>query len=602
MAEILEHPWMKTDTPRVFYVPAPSVEELARPVHSQAHIDRDIFESLCVIWGRHADPNSIKDDLLSPPGQGTLAKAFYFLLQKHKDKVLADHGIVVDVEGDTLRDKVVNKHYLSPRAKESWKIDLDAPLATPRAAATDRRVLLLDIPLMETSQSRIRTPSPIGPRAQKPRPSSTPPSPNKTPRPVVTRASSITSDGRDHPPLRERKLAQVGRRASMRAGAGTAITSPGVQPMLRASTEPAQDIYSPPPMVRTSQQMYGVRRTVAQGTKSITSRVPIVTRTITAPKRSQGVLPTHSPSPNTTTPTQETYLTSNIANVTAPTRPVPMAMLPMISAPRVASAEIQKTIDDIADRMNLLVAHENAHYAQQIQVRRQSQQYRRTQAQPVQPRQQSPEASSSNPHSPLLDGGGETVDPTDGEMTPRPVDRDKENQSYGSWLQIHRPSSQATTPLRDAVNVTYQRQPLGEVNRELEKERDKEKGRRSRKLRRMFPPPACCINAVILTPEIQLLHLISEIQVIVRASPHPSSRPRLARLVASSKAGSPICSTGKASRTLYTRTKTSLLRGKKRPWLSRMRVRPSSFLKQTWSGAGWMRFTIRSQAQSSRNK
>jgi hypothetical protein len=83
--------------PRVFYVPAPSVEELARPVQSQAHIDRDIFESLCVIWGRHADPNSIKDDLLSPPGQGTLAKAFYFLLQKHKEKALAEHGIVMDV-------------------------------------------------------------------------------------------------------------------------------------------------------------------------------------------------------------------------------------------------------------------------------------------------------------------------------------------------------------------------------------------------------------------------------------------------------------------------------------------------------------------------
>ena len=570
MAEILEHPWMKTDTPRVFYVPAPSVGELARPVHSQAHIDRDIFKSLCVIWGRHADPNSIKDDLLSPPGQGTLAKAFYFLLQKHKEKVLADHGIVVDVEEDPVGDKVVNKHYLSPRAKESWKTDLDILLATPRAAVNDRRVLLLDIPLTETSpQGRIRTPSPVGPRAQKPRPSSTPPSPNKTPRPVVTRASSITSDGRDHPPLRERKLAQVVRRTSMRTGSGTTTMSPGAQPMLRASTEPTQDRYTPPPMVRTSQQMYGVRRTMAQGTKSTTSRVPIVTRATTAPERSQSIPPTPPPGPNTPTPTREGYLASNPANVTTlsapvPARPVPLAILPMISAPRVASAEIQKTIDDIADRMNLLVAHENAHYAQQIQIRRRSQQNR--QAQAVQPQQQSSE-SSSDPHSPLLDRGWEA---TDGEMTPRPVDRDKENQGYGSWLQIHRPSSQATTPLRDAVNVTYQRQPLGEVNRELEKERDKEKGKRSRKLRRMFPPPTGCTNEVILTPEIQLLHLISETRIIVKASLLLSSLPHSARPVVSSKAGLPICSTGKASRMLFTRTKTSLPRGRKQPWFSRV--------------------------------
>ena len=489
MAEILEHPWMKTDTPRVFYVPAPSVEELARPVQSQAHIDRDIFESLCVIWGRHAEPNSIKEDLLSPPGQGTLAKAFYFLLQKHKEKVLSDHGIVMDVDEEASGEKIVNKHYFSPRARDSWKIDLDTPLATPRAAINDRRVLLLDIPLMETSQSRVRTPSPIGPRAQKPRPSSTPPSPNKTPRPAVSRASSVTSDGRDHPSLRERRLAQIGRRTSMRTSAGTTTTSPVVLPMFRASTEPAQDIYSPPPMVRTSQQMYGVRRATAQGTRSTSSRVPIVTRAMTAPERSQSVEPTLPPSTNTATHTRETYQTSSTANATvssvvhapAPARPVPSTMLPMISAPRVASAEIQKTIDDIADRMNLLVAHENAHYAQQVQLRRNSQPYRRTQLQPVRPQHQSSGTSSPpNPYSPLLDGGGEVGDAMDGEMTPRAGERDKENQGYGSWLQIHRPSSQVTTPLKDAVNITYQRQPFGEVNGESEK------GRKSRKLRRTF--------------------------------------------------------------------------------------------------------------------
>lgn len=489
---------MKTDTPRVFYVPAPSVEELARPVQSQAHIDRDIFESLCVIWGRHADPKNIRDDLLSPPGQGTLAKAFYFLLQKHKEKALSDHGIVMDVDEGTAGNKAVHKHYLAPRPRESWKIDLDTPLATPRAAASDRRVLMLDVPLTETSPgSRTRTPSPIGPRAQKPRPSSTPPSPNKTPRAVVTRASSVTSDCRDPLPLRERKLAQLGRRPSVRAVAGSTVTSPGIFPMSRASTEPTSDTYMPPPMVRTSQQMYGVRRTMAQGTKPTTSRIPMVTRAMTAPERSQSVEPTLPSTLHTPTPTQETYLVSTTVNATAspivhapaPVRSIPLAMLPMISAPRVASAEIQKTIDDIADRMNLLVAHENAHYAQQIQVRRRSQQYRQAQPQPVQ--HQSSEASaSSNPYSPLLGSGAEGVEVTDGEMTPRAIERDKENQSYGSWLQVQRPSLQAATPFRDTVNMTYQRQPLVETSRDIEKD----KGRRSRKLRRMSPLRTPVIN------------------------------------------------------------------------------------------------------------
>jgi len=476
---------MKTDIPRVFYVPAPSVEELARPVQSQAHIDRDIFESLCVIWGRHADPNNIKDDLLSPPGQGTLAKAFYFLLQKHKEKALSEHGIVMDADEGTVRDKVVRKHYLAPRPRESWRIDLDTSLATPRAATNNRQALMLDVPITETSpQSRIRTPSPIGPRAQKPRPSSNPPSPNKTPRPTVTRASSVTSDGRDHPPLRERRLAQLARRTSART------------PMSRVSVEPTSDIYKPPPMARTSQQVYGVRRVMAQGTKSTSSRVPIVTRAMTAPERSQTVESTPPSTSHTSTPTQEAYfaptpataMASSVIHAPTPDHSIPLAMLPMISAPRVTSAEIQRTIDDIADRMNLLVAHENAHYAQQIQLRRHSQQYRQVQPQLVQlQQQQSSEAPSSpNPYSPRLDGGG-GGEATDGEMTPRVVERDKENQTYGSWLQIHRPSFQATTPLRDTANVTYQRQPLGETNRGMEKERDKDKGKRPRKLRRMPP-------------------------------------------------------------------------------------------------------------------
>jgi hypothetical protein len=113
------------------------------------------------------------------------------------------------------------------------------------------------------------------------------------------------------------------------------------------------------------------------------------------------------------------------------TSPVPLAMLPMISAPRVASAEIQKTIDDIADRMNLLVAHENAHYAQQIQPADRASNIDKRSHRLIQHQQQSSEASSLNPYSPLLDGGGEGGDAMDGEMTPRAVDRTRRTRATG---------------------------------------------------------------------------------------------------------------------------------------------------------------------------
>ena len=112
MADILVHPWLDGATPGITYVPAPPVSELAKPLQSARHIDRDLFQSLCVIWGRHADYDHIKADLLSPAGEGTLAKAFYFLLQKHRERTMEEHGILMD---DILKSpgKVVVKQYSS---------------------------------------------------------------------------------------------------------------------------------------------------------------------------------------------------------------------------------------------------------------------------------------------------------------------------------------------------------------------------------------------------------------------------------------------------------------------------------------------------------
>lgn len=180
--EIMAHPWFNKPTPGIVYVPAPSVVELALPLPSAARIDPDLLESLRVIWGRHGDIEMIKADLLSSPGEGTLAKAFYFLLQHYREQTLEDYSIILDV-GETPVSpgmKVITKQYMSPPPKRS--VDADAyslclqsirnapppPSRTPSPQQPSLASPFLD------GASRARPPSPIGPRPPRVRPMSSP--------------------------------------------------------------------------------------------------------------------------------------------------------------------------------------------------------------------------------------------------------------------------------------------------------------------------------------------------------------------------------------------------------------------------------------------
>ncbi|KIJ59399.1 hypothetical protein HYDPIDRAFT_100793 [Hydnomerulius pinastri MD-312] len=183
--EILSHPWLSKLTPGIIYVPAPSVTELARPLASEAHIDEDLLESLRVIWGKHADTEAIKTDLLSPQGEGTLAKAFFFLLHQYREQTLKDYGIILDVEESqlTMGFKVVTKQYRSPSQRRPNRLeageiptrhgrlhtDRDAPPPPSRTPSPNPSGMG---PPSPTSISRSRTPSPVGPRPPKPRPAS----------------------------------------------------------------------------------------------------------------------------------------------------------------------------------------------------------------------------------------------------------------------------------------------------------------------------------------------------------------------------------------------------------------------------------------------
>ncbi|KAG1898528.1 kinase-like domain-containing protein [Suillus fuscotomentosus] len=132
--------------------------------------------------GLHGDIEMIKADLLSSPGEGTLAKAFYFLLQHYREQTLKDHGIILDV-GETPVSpgmKVITKQYMSPPPKRSVDADAhslrlqsirDAPPPPSRTPSPQQAGLAS--PFVDGAL-RARPPSPIGPRPPRVRPMSSP--------------------------------------------------------------------------------------------------------------------------------------------------------------------------------------------------------------------------------------------------------------------------------------------------------------------------------------------------------------------------------------------------------------------------------------------
>ncbi|KAH8113869.1 kinase-like domain-containing protein [Phellopilus nigrolimitatus] len=206
MAEILVHPFLSHSTSNVTYVPAPSISELDRPLRSKAFVKQDLLSSLLLICA-DATYEEIVSELLSPPGQGSLIKALYFLLAKHRERTLEEYGMQKLVYNDGYNIK----HYAAPplkgrpapgpsSASSAMSIDSDSTtsMALPvqlsqirasRLAPAPPSPLSPGGPALESpspSQRRSRPSSPLGPRiprtshihiSHKTRPASSPPLP-----------------------------------------------------------------------------------------------------------------------------------------------------------------------------------------------------------------------------------------------------------------------------------------------------------------------------------------------------------------------------------------------------------------------------------------
>ncbi|KAA1472090.1 Pkinase-domain-containing protein [Dentipellis sp. KUC8613] len=329
--DILAHPWLQNPTPGVLCVPAPSVTELARPLRSAGHIDPDVLECLTVIWGRHGDIDKVKSELLSTAGNGMLAKAFYFLLQKHRERTYEEHGIFMDVDCGAIGEKAITKLYLSPLSKKPRPLSLESTLSASRMLPPPmERGISAPSSYQPPSPNtlspgsvspgrRSRPPSPAGPREHRRRPVSTP-SPYS---PQFTRnGSSMSGYNVPAPPRSTFAAPTESYQAGYRERASSIITH-NTHQSARPLSPHLQPFHAPTPISASAHLFPSPNPNVRSSFLPMSPVSPV------------------SPTPSTTTPLP----------IHAPT-----PILPPINAPRIANASFQRTIDDIAGRMNVLNA------------------------------------------------------------------------------------------------------------------------------------------------------------------------------------------------------------------------------------------------------
>ncbi|KAF8135987.1 kinase-like domain-containing protein [Mycena galopus ATCC 62051] len=196
--EIMSHPWLLStskslvDKSRPIPNPPlpPSPSTLARPLDHPSLIDPELFSSLRIIWGRHADPHgeSIKRDLCTPAGKGIHAKAFYFLLGRYRDDYsLGRGGVPVTASNDGNSAAVTAIDGMeSMRFNLEWELDLSGKATAKHydQNAPNSRISAAPIPIPPISglapplmsrtstvtSSRERPASPAGPRAHSRKP------------------------------------------------------------------------------------------------------------------------------------------------------------------------------------------------------------------------------------------------------------------------------------------------------------------------------------------------------------------------------------------------------------------------------------------------
>ncbi|KAJ6627789.1 hypothetical protein B0H10DRAFT_1991897 [Mycena sp. CBHHK59/15] len=415
--EILSHPWLLstskplTDKLRPLSNPPlpPSPSTLARPLEHPSLIDPELFSSLRIIWGRHADPHgeSIKRDLCSPVGKGVHAKAFYFLLGRYRDESLHSRdGVATDANkqaSTTAMDGIESMKF-----DLGWELDLGAngatkqydmnnrkvytappPVYSRAAAAPSPQISGLAPPYMSRTPtngaSRERPASPAGPRAHSSRNPQQQQQPGSTvaprargssaarpvsalgaaggPRPLPPRRGYTYSHPEENVPTG--RLPQNWQCQSQRQDPRL---GPRNAPNVPSSVVPLRFLQQPPAL--RSRSLVGPQTPVSQPdalpvaetaapAKEPTIHAPIA---VSASARSAPVVNTDLDLNRSLNLDLNLKLSSE-EDVNLGTAELDMGgdreteheELPLLTAPRTSNAELQRTMDAVAERLNGLV-------------------------------------------------------------------------------------------------------------------------------------------------------------------------------------------------------------------------------------------------------
>ncbi|KAK7044667.1 kinase domain-containing protein [Favolaschia claudopus] len=394
--EIMTHPWLSgasqssSDKMRRLCNPPlpPSPSTLARPLAHPSLIDPELFSSLRIIWGRHADPQgeSIKRDLCASVGQGVHAKAFYFLLGRYRDAQVQARGNGNDFSTNRTDAPSLNamEGPEDTNLDVDWQVDLDRnhtsklyerPAPSPRTAAVrvPPPISGLAPPMLRTSKavsSRERISSPAGPRPQSKKPQTQPS--------CATAALDLAPVSKDiylgHP-----VPSVAGSRPLPRRGHTFSCGEEGSRPP-RYSRSLRQDPRSNSSIPSTVappylEQASAPRSRSRSRTVATNSAPPVATPQTTPSSAPAEQLIIHAPipvAPSSTAPIVDMDLNLDLnldlslrlqsnseEDLSLPEHDLGDGVeedeLPLLTAPRTSNVELQKTMDAVAERLNGLV-------------------------------------------------------------------------------------------------------------------------------------------------------------------------------------------------------------------------------------------------------
>lgn len=155
IAEIVKHPFYTSRSPKVMVCDGPSLDDIARPLPSAAHIDPDILANLRTLWPTISD-GQLKANLTNE--QETWVKGVYHLLVRYRAKRLENY--------DEEEEKLVEKHKEKRAKKKSKRVRIAEDLPprtgppTPRRAA--RRANVEGLQALDSDRNTFRQLTAVG--------------------------------------------------------------------------------------------------------------------------------------------------------------------------------------------------------------------------------------------------------------------------------------------------------------------------------------------------------------------------------------------------------------------------------------------------------